>query len=250
MGQTSYATGYITAIDNKVLTVVTNYGTFVVNENIVNRTYDPIYMSPAVAYDTCYDLWVFFGTGDRDRPRSNPGSGRFIAISDSGGGTNLTKSDLIQLTWNATGDQLSKAELSGANGWYFDFFDDSEKMFDPEPIVLPDENIIPHIYFNTYQPPQSAATSSDNPCSAPNEGLMNVYDLYLSTCGNVVTIEGDRSTGRIAGGGIYAGKEYVMYKSESGDVADVPGDEGGNFIADPKRLPYPGGIVFWKEKKR
>ncbi len=79
---------------------------------------------------------------------------------------------------------------------------------------------------------------------------MKLYDISLINCGTLETIGLERETGRIAGGGIYAGKEYVMYKSKSGDVADVPGGEGGQFITDVKRLPYPGGLLFWKEKKR
>ena len=79
---------------------------------------------------------------------------------------------------------------------------------------------------------------------------MKIYDIALMGCGALESIEGSRETGRIAGGGIYAGKEYVLYKSTSGDVADVPGGEGGQFTAETIRLPYPGGLLFWKEKKR
>jgi type IV pilus assembly protein PilY1 len=82
VGKTSWATGYIIDVDNpnRKITVLTTSGTFQVDETIVSRTYDPIYLSPAVAFDTCYQLWVTFGTGDRDRPRSNPNKGRYIAV--------------------------------------------------------------------------------------------------------------------------------------------------------------------------
>jgi hypothetical protein len=146
---------------------------------------------------------------------------------------------------------LPKSNLSdNSNGWFFDFPDDKEKLFDPEPLVLPDANLIPHIYFDTYQPTPEDNTPHENPCAAPEEGIMTVYDIALTSCGTTEVISGERVTGRIAGGGIYQGKEYVIYKSESGNVADVPGGEGGNFVAEPKKLPYAGGIVFWKEKKR
>jgi hypothetical protein len=253
VGKTSYATGYIVAIDNKILTVSVTSGAFQVGEIIaaVSCKYDPIYLSPTVAFDTCYQMWVAFGTGDRDRPRTNlksPG-GRFIILNDDGS-TNSTLADLSQISFGGSND-LPKAELGQTRGWYMEFIqDEGEKLFDPEPIILPDEDLIPHIYFNTYRPPEMEIKNLENPCDAPDEGIMTVYDLYLSSCGTTDTIEGERFTGRIAGGGMYQGKEYVLYISKSGDVADVPGGEGGNFSAVVKKLPYPGGIVFWLEKRR
>lgn len=260
MGETSYATGYITETDNKVITVITTSGTFQEGETIVSYTYEPIYLAPAAAYDTCYQLWIAFGTGDRDRPRTNINGGRFMIFRDNNtrnsiendiGGT--ADSTLAYTYWSGTDYENFIAPTttsSDLNGFYFDFPETGEKLFDPEPIILPDENIIPHIYMNTYQPPATTITNKDDPCDMPQEGTMKLYDIALNNCGTLEDIEGARETGRIAGGGIYAGKEYVLYTSKSGDVADVPGGEGGQFAADPKRLPYPGGLVFWKEKKR
>ena len=264
MGQTSYATGHVTDVVNRVITVITTSGTFQVGENIVSYDYDPIYLAPTAAYDTCYQLWVAFGTGDRDRPRTNPSTGRFIAFRDNGAwnfiedeNNNTDSSTLIQFEWTGTDNETLTPSAAipnpipaNINGFYFDFPESGEKLFDPESIILPDENLIPHIYLNTYQPPATSFSNKDDPCDMPQEGIMKLYDIALKNCGNLESIEGDRETGRIAGGGIYAGKEYVIYTSKSGDVADVPGGEGGQFAADPKRLPYPGGLVFWKEKKR
>lgn len=252
-----YAYGYIFSIDKTAVTVVTNTGTFQKDNTLVIRNYDPIYLSPALAYDTCYQLWVTFGTGDRDRPRSNPTKGRFIAFKDNGSSTHhidggdgdsndTTLQQLNNQLWGVDDDTT----VDNAGGWYFDFPDAAEKIFDPEPVIIPDQYLIPHIYFNTYQPPLGTVAKSTDLCSGPDEGIMKLYDIALVNCGTVEEIEGDRITGRIAGGGIYQGKEYVMYTSETGDVADVPGEEGGQFKAKPIRLPYPGGIVFWKEKKR
>jgi len=260
MGQTSYATGYVTEkVALKVSAVITTSGTFQVGENIVSYSYDPIYLAPTAAYDTCYQLWVAFGTGDRDRPRSNfnlakPYGGRFIMFRDNGTMNFIEDgSTLAKFTWSGTDNEILTAPNplpTDVNGLYFDFPDPGERLFDPEPIILPDENVIPHIYLNTYQPPPGIADVGDDPCDMPQEGVMKLYDIALKNCGTLEDIEGERETGRIAGGGIYAGKEYVLYTSKSGDVADVPGGEGGQFAADPKRLPYPGGLVFWKEKKR
>jgi hypothetical protein len=251
MGKTSYATGYIVDVDNKILFVKVTSGAFQVGEMITAaaRKYDPIYLSPTVAYDTCYRMWVAFGTGDRDRPRTNLENGRFIILKDDGT-TDLTKTDFSQISFGSDGT-LTGDSVENGIGWHLEFTQGvGEKLFDPEPIILPDEDLIPHIYFNTYRPPETKTSPGDNPCDAPDEGIMTVYDLYLSACGTTDTIEGERFTGRIAGGGMYQGKEFVLYISKSGDVADVPGGEGGNFSAVVKKLPYPGGIVFWLEKRR
>jgi hypothetical protein len=248
-GMTSYATAYIIGIENKTLSVLVTSGQFQMGEGIITRVYDPIFLSPTVAFDTCYQMWVAFGTGDRDRPRTNLTSGRFIILKDDGS-TNSTVDELTQISVSSSDEFDEHNRTENTNGWYFDFTGDGEKLFDPEPIILPDDDLIPHIYFNSYRPPEVNLAPGDNPCDAPDEGIMTVYDLYISSCGTTDTIEGERFTGRIAGGGMYQGKEYVLYISKSGDVADVPGGEGGNFSAVVKKLPYPGGIVFWLEKRR
>ena len=64
-------------------------------------------LSPAIAFDPCYNLWVNFGSGDRVRSRTNPNSGDFMAIRDGTtvvGGVNVQKTDilatdLVPLTW-------------------------------------------------------------------------------------------------------------------------------------------------------
>ncbi len=264
MGKTSYATGHIIAIDNRVLTVIATSGTFQEDETVVCYDYDPIYLAPAAAYDTCYNLWVSFGTGDRDRPRTNPRNGRYIVFRDTGAVNfiedalgNINSSTLAAFEWIDDPTDSTKQILNSsgtipadANGFYYYFPDAGEKLFDPEPIIIPDEKLVPHFYSNTYQPPATSISNKDDPCDMPQEGTMKLYDIALKSCGALDDLTAERETGRIAGGGIYEGKEYVIYTSKSGDVADVPGGEGGQFGADPKRLPYPGGLVFWKEKKR
>jgi len=259
-GVTSNATAYIVSIDNKVITVQVTSGTFQSGENIVCRTYDPIYQAPSIAFDNCYQLWMFFGTGDRDRPRTNPTSGRFIGIKDNGFTKHMCSPtstiQYIPFGGGNEGASFNQEVLNTANGWYFTFLSDVyEKLFDPEPIVIPDKYSIPHILFNTYTPPnEESLLNVDNPCDAPQEGTMTLYDIAITTCGSLNTnLTATRETGRIAGGGGYQGKEYVIYKSTSGKVADVPGADdssGATFQTQTVEMPFPGGIIFWKEKKK
>ncbi|MCP5049938.1 MAG: hypothetical protein GY940_22415 [bacterium] len=263
MGKTSYATGYITDIDDFDITVTTTSGTFVDEETLVTRTYDPIFHTPAVFYDQCGQLWVAFGTGDRDRPRTNSAKGRFIAVKDNGT-TNLIEdtsgskgSKTLQEITFGSDDTIAENDYDDtANGFFFDFPDDGEKIFDPKPFSLPDKDRNPHIYFNTYQPPSSSGTGpSTNPCAAPPEGNLFIYDIALMGCGTpdggeeggTTTLEASRNTGRFAGGGGY-GQEDVIYTTESGNVGDVHGDTQATttVVIDSTS----GEIVYWKEKKR
>jgi len=253
-----YASGYITDIDNKDLTIVTNTGTFQKDKKLTVRTYDGIYHEPAVTYDTCYQRWVAFGTGDRDRPRTNPYNGKFIGFKDGGSNSILHINEGYSDDAEPTNIQQLNAQLWGVNdsetvtnplGWYFDFPDTAEKMFDPSPLVIPDENLVPHILFNTYQPPATFVAKGDSPCDMPQEGIMTIYDIALISCGTLDAIEGTKQAGRLAGGGGYHG-EIVTYVSETGKVADVPGEEGSQFPAKAYSIDLVGSIIFWLETKR
>lgn len=254
MGKTSYATGYVTGVNNKVLTVNVTSGTFLVDETVVSRSYDPIYLPPAVLYDRCSQLWLAFGTGDRDRPRSNPANGNFVVFKDNGTlqqkiSDNNTLNDLSAV-W--TDDQLPEQQLIDLNGFWFAYPETGEKLFDPSVLVLPDNDFNPHIYFNTYKPPAASVKTLDNPCDAPDEGTMTIFHLVLQ-CGDNIAIEGGSQKGRIAGGGVYGGKEYVMYEGTDGNVASTPGSDEqgeGNLEARITSLDYSGGVVFWIERRR
>jgi hypothetical protein len=253
MGKTSYATGYVREVDNKVLDVITTSGTFLVDETIVCRTYDPIHLPPAIIYDRCSQLWVAFGTGDRDRPRSNLEGGNFVIFKDNG--TVLQKisdtAHLLNITDAWQEDNMPEQQLDEMNGFWFAFTDTGEKLFDPAVLVLPDRDFNPHIYFNTYQPPPTSIKSLDNPCEAPDEGTMTIYHMEL-LCGDNIAIEGGSQKGRIAGGGVYGGKEYVMYEGTDGNVASAPASDEGesNLEARITSLDYSGGVVFWIERRR
>lgn len=269
IGNTSYATGYIVDLDQKTITVNVTSGTFQANETVVSRTYNPIYLSPSAIYDKCYTPWVCFGTGDRDRPRTNKNQGSYVIFKDNG--TLLQQIDNevttgvdetaglqdVSSIWTAGTDPdtmaMAKTTLDpDKNGWYFNFPETGEKLFDPEPVVLPDKNFNPCIYLNSYQPPVTVTKNLANPCDVPSEGTMTLYELKIG-CGVGVDIAGSNRLGRIAGGGIYSGKEYIMYEGTDGQVASVPGGDSGedsNLGTHSMTLEYPGGVVFWLEKKK
>lgn len=256
-GLTSHAMATVDAVNNKTLTLGYMDGSplFQTGETIVVPSVAPIFLAPAVAYDPCYNLWVNFGTGDRVRSRTNPDSGMFVAVRDgsttvSGVATQKTDvqlTDLVPLTWTLNGTTWAMAEtnikVTGKWGWYFNFpmASNHEKLFDPEPLVLPDMKMIPHVYFNTYQPPLASASED---CNAPKEGLMYFYDVKMDYCGTGTTT-GDMESGRIAGGGVFQGSDYIIYEG-TGNVASIPPLQD----IKPIKLIYTGGMLFMREKKR
>jgi Tfp pilus tip-associated adhesin PilY1 len=273
IGETSKAIGYITGIDGTAMDVKVYSGTFQDGENIITRVYDPIYLSPGVSFGQCSQLWVMFGTGDRDRPRTNSSIGGFVALLDDDSIENMKNTDLTEFTWGTDGDgnPILDETITSTNttsGWFFNFPDSGEKIFDPEPIVLPDSDGNPHVFFNTYQPPTISIKNLDNPCDSPDEGSMKLYDI-MYTCSHTFDTDGNASqetkvggtagTGRVAGGGGY-GSDFIIFESESGDVASAPGNQsssGGEPSTGfdgikPKlyKSASQGGIIFWKVKKR
>lgn len=211
----------------------------------------PIYMAPSVSFDMCYKMWLHFGTGNRNQPQ-NSNRGQFIAIRDEGLPTGgCTPSNLEDLSADWSANTLGETSLTGSkNGWYFDFIDDKEFLFDPEPFVVT-EYSSPIVYFNTYTP--AAVASGADPCANP--GNMRLYKLNLSGCafntnpygGYTIgggKISGTRTEARISGGGLYKGTQYLVYigTAQTGSI------EIKEF--DDLNMRYPGGVFYLKEKKR
>ncbi|MCK5056142.1 MAG: hypothetical protein KAT34_05770 [Candidatus Aminicenantes bacterium] len=256
VGATSYAMGHITAMEqNKVLTVKMLSGAFIVGEDLDVKEYDPIFLSPAVAFDNCYNLWVAFATGDRDRPRTNTVAGNFVAFKDDNSvtvrkiGTSPLNVDFNDLWGDCVDPETGETytcyqapDDTTVEGFYFSFTGAGEKIFDPEPIIIPDSDLVPHIFFNTYTPPTGEYVKQDNPCNVPEEGTMIIYDIAISSCG--FEISKTDFEGRISGGGVY-GDQIVMFIGTPEIGSTPPLEETSS-----RKMPYPGGIVFWKEKKR
>jgi type IV pilus assembly protein PilY1 len=106
-----------------------------------------IYVPPALAYDTQQNLWIYFGTGDRNHPTNSTAPNRFYGIKDNVGMTNgsvLTESNLA----NVTSDNATVTQ-----GWYF-LLGTNEK-------VLASADVFNKIvFFTTFTPTGSAACGS------------------------------------------------------------------------------------------
>jgi type IV pilus assembly protein PilY1 len=99
-----------------------------------------IYGDPAVSRYTAGNLWLYFGTGDRNHPNATS-SNRFYAFKDDGSMTNnaaLTEDDLTDVTTGPPDDEVE-------TGWFIELRDD-EKVFDGPTVFART------VYFSTYTP--------------------------------------------------------------------------------------------------
>jgi type IV pilus assembly protein PilY1 len=120
-----------------------------------------IYASPIPAYDEQKNLWVYFGTGDRNHPNNTTAPNRFYGIKDNVGMTNgsaLTESNLVNVTSsNATATQ----------GWYF-LLGSDEKVLSAADVF----NKV--VFFATFTPTGASVCSSGG-------GTAKLYAVQINT---------------------------------------------------------------------
>jgi hypothetical protein len=73
---------------------------------------------------------------------------------------------------------------------------------------------------------------------------MKFYDVTMNFCGDG-KVAATREGGRIAGGGMFQGSDFILYEG-TGNVASIPPLQD----IKPIKLIYTGGLLFWREKKR
>jgi type IV pilus assembly protein PilY1 len=126
--------------------------------------------------------WLFFGTGDREKPVTNTGTGKFYAIKDADTDNTLhTESNLANLSTSIT--SLSGGTVGSTQyGWFISFASVPSTANDTFPHagekVLSDPVVFfNNVYFTTYTPD----TATANPCSGG--GTSRVYGLQMLNAG-------------------------------------------------------------------
>lgn len=114
---------------------------------------NPIFYPPSLSYDKDDNLWVFFGTGDRENPREGNSRNRFYGVID--GGTSLKEANLKNIT--------AGGSPPFSNGWYI-------KLDKGEKVLAGSAVLSGTVYFATYQ-----AVETDNPCAI--RGLARLYKV-------------------------------------------------------------------------
>ena len=117
-----------------------------------------IFGPPDLAFDSQGNLWVYFGTGDRDHPE-NTSSNRFYGIVDNTNMTNgsaLTESNLVNVT---------STNVAAPQGWFFTL-GPSEKDWTAPTVFNQD------VLFTTFTP-------TGDPCGAG--GNATLYEVQMTT---------------------------------------------------------------------
>lgn len=143
-----------------------------------------IYFPPALSYDAAGNLWVFFGTGDRENLSAIPASGsrenEFIGLNTVGAqglgecaaSGPYSESNLT----NQTG-VIGVGAIGGTSyGWYITF-SPGERLVGT-PVVYDDV-----VYFTTYNPTVSA---TQNACTY-SDGNGKLYALYYLNGGGLIS---------------------------------------------------------------
>jgi Tfp pilus tip-associated adhesin PilY1 len=119
----------------------------------------PVFTSAAVAKDASSQLWVFWGTGDKQDPTSRNDQDKFFAVIDSDR-TSTYKIDNLQ--------DITTGTYSGVKqGWYLKLTDQGEKML-ADPAVFAGM-----VLFTTYTP-----GSSSDPCGGTS-GTAKLYAMAM-----------------------------------------------------------------------
>lgn len=215
-----------------------------------------IYISPTLAYDENYRVWVLFGTGRRPQAAFGSGgifsntTGQFVAFIDDGTGTTLTNDDLddatsaLQTAGDDVFDLVDSSNVTVSHGFFFTFFSDTnEIMFEPSPLFVAN-----HVYFMTFSPHEGTGStgSSNDPCGSTSSvgGMHYIYQFKLTSKGSQFAI-GDflAQSGKILGFGPMDDK-WKPYFGEG---------EAGNFVPGTTpaiELNNIFGPLMWKEEKK
>jgi type IV pilus assembly protein PilY1 len=139
-----------------------------------------IFYAPATSrISNSYTEWVVFGTGDRENPLNTSTVNRIYAVKNNWLDTNLSESNLIDLTQNliVEGSDDDKKntyrDLRTSKGWYVTFYDPGEKMISP-PIIING-----YIFFTTYVP--RPGTLNTDRCEGGEVGTTFLWSIDLET---------------------------------------------------------------------
>ncbi|MBN2399549.1 MAG: hypothetical protein JXI33_04325 [Candidatus Aminicenantes bacterium] len=217
-----------------------------------------IFVSPSLAYDKDFRVWVMFGTGRRSQPAEGLGTGftnltgQFVAFIDDGSTSVRTNANLhlaeetsSGITSVKTGPYTIDDGSLVKKGFYFNFLQANEIMFEPQPLYVNSK-----VYFMTFRPLEGVGSSgsSDDPCggnSAVN-GSHFIYQFKLTSSGNTFVI-GDFlfQSGKILGYGPID-DEFTIYVGAgvAGDFKSIESQRKRDDLKDSYRA------LLWKEDKK
>ncbi len=226
-----------------------------------NISDQPIYFRPSKMEGFRNNLWVYFGTGDRNNPKvlkDSQGrdiSNRFYGIMDFGedsSGNRIQPSlpfheDNLTDVTNPAVTPVNDPVQSDGQGWYIRLagqqeYDGENHM--AEKVLAKSDTLWGKVYFTTYAPEQEV----DDPCLAGVAGKARLY---------VVSFESGAAKGGFPGGGrsVDTGAGIPSPVIITAQVVDgkiiltalVATSSGGVNPTEVPGPPKPCGILSWKE---
>lgn len=197
----------------------------------------PIYTSAAVAVDTSNNLWVYWGTGDKNDPTAANAQEKFFGVKDNDRTSTHTISDLENITNDDGYSDNTK------DGYYINFSGNGEKML-ADPTVFGGV-----VYFTTYTP-----TQGNNVCET--SGTASLYGIKYTTGGAGLSVSGADTRKTTIGTGIPSAP-IISLKPGSGTpdlyvTASGGGGTGGLTFKIPINVPGVANrtnILYWKDKR-
>jgi len=202
----------------------------------------PVYSQAAVAFDKYSNVWVFYGTGDREVPRDTTCYERFYAVKDDGKGYDgngtypLKETHLKNVSSDNTFDPPSDPPYKG---WYI-------KLSKNEKVLAKATVFYNLVYFTTYSP-----TEDPDPCTVGGTARLYIVE-YLSGGGALAVDESsdlggpasDRS--KIIGSGIPS--DAVISVNQKGKASVIVGTTSGQVISQQAFSPTTNKeFLYWRE---
>ncbi|MGO9136693.1 MAG: pilus assembly protein [Syntrophales bacterium] len=202
-----------------------------------SATVQPIFQTATVAVDNQQNLWLYWGTGNKETPKDTTTSDTLFAVKDNDRSTTYTIGNLKNIT--ASGQTYGTTET--ADGFYINLQGTGEKMLS-DPTVFGGA-----VYFTTYIPP----AASGDLCLQGGTAALYAID-YTSGNGE---FGGSRSMSLGAG---IASSPMISMKPGGSTIADIyvtlSGGSGVPAVTERVNFNPPGlsnrvNILNWKDRR-
>lgn len=195
-----------------------------------------IYAPPALAFDANGNLWVFFGTGDRNHP-NNTSANRFYGVKDNTTMTNgsaLTESSLVDVT-SGTGTVVQ--------GWFF-------RLAGDEKVVAAADVFAKTVFFSTFTPTSAVACGSGGGTAKLYAVNMLTGDaaIDLTTGQTLSTGESALTWARGVGAGIPSRAIIIINQSgNTGNPSVINGTTNQQISSSPLPPVSLRRLIGWRE---
>ncbi|MBF0329501.1 MAG: hypothetical protein HQL10_10115 [Nitrospirae bacterium] len=195
----------------------------------------PVYTAATISKDTTGNIWIYYGTGDKQCPSASGAQEQFYAFKD-GGGSYSSSADFQNIT--AAGSTYSGVK----QGWRMNFAGSGEKML-AEPTVFAGS-----VYFTTYTPPSGSGVCTQG-------GTGKLYGVNYTTGAGTVDAAANKS--KTLGTGIPSAPLVSIRPDGAGADLYVTNSGGAGLDTQTQKVPgvtpsFPSNrsnMLYWRDKR-